>query len=155
MKKGHYTTRPVDYSKYTQNKVVFHWYDSYQYEGVGCGATALSLLTGVSPSRYAAKVKNKSYPDKFMLQELRKNGFKCIEITQCRVSNHKNNIIKHSIASNHLILTSQLFAKNEASWLVSWNSNTFHNFIHTSSSFYTLLNFPVLTAYILFHPDYV
>jgi len=154
MKKGHYTTRSIDYSKYTQSKVVFHWFDTYNYEGAGCGANALALLTGVNPRFYASRVIKNAYSDKFMLKELRKAGFKCIEITQCRLSNYKGDQVRHAISQNHLVLTSQLFKKNEGSWLVSWNGNTFHNFVHSTSSFYTLLNFPILSAYILFKDEY-
>ena len=150
MLKGKYTKKPKDYSTYQVKLFNPFLYDTGVYGSVGCGASALGILTGDNPYKIQEANKNrKHYSDRFMLKYLRDRGFEIIPITQKGVNS--DDAISYPIKKNHVCLISQLMAKREASWLVYYNNLLYHNFIIGSSELLDFINKPTLTCYIVWH----
>jgi hypothetical protein len=87
------------------------------------------------------------FDDEFMVRFLRRRGFTVLPLTQCTVSASYS-----LINESHVVLVSQLFRRNEATWGVIFGGMYYHNF-----DFYTLdplsfLNKPVLSAYVISSP---
>ena len=116
---------------------------------MGCGACALALLTGVPPEVIARKNNSSHYSDEFMLRFLRKREFSVLPLTWCNVSTNKS-----PIDNFHVLLLSQLFARNEATWLVLHNELCYHGFDVYTATTLSFLNKPVLSAYLLVHPKW-
>jgi hypothetical protein len=114
---------------------------------MGCGAGALALLTGIVPEVIAKKNGSTHYSDDFMLRFLRAHGFSTLQLTWCNVS-----VGESKIGNEHVLLLSQLFAKNEATWVVMHNELCYHNFDVYSATTLSFLNRPLLSAYLVIHP---
>ena len=56
------------------------------------------------------------YPDEFMVRCLRRHGFRVLRLTQRNLSQHAS-----GVNSQHVLLLSQLFRENEATWIVLFN----------------------------------
>ena len=149
MEKGTYTGRRVDFSKYSVAFFNPYLFAAANRATCGCGAVALSTLTGILPERIAARNGKAHYGDQFMRRILRELGFTIVPLSLCRVS-----IAKTRLKNNHVLLLSQLFRRNEATWGIVFNSMYYHNFQVYSLEVLSLLNKPVLTAYVLWHPKW-
>jgi hypothetical protein len=158
MENGRYGNANTDFRKLTLARVPMVMFDVVRNSSVGCGASAAALLTGVSPAeiRKANKWKD-HYSDKFLLTFLRKHGIRSFKVTKCnltgRTKNEQGDLYGY-IGPNNLVLTSQMVKKNEASWFVYWNGYQYHNFEVQLASFATILNFPIVTAYVLHNPKW-
>jgi hypothetical protein len=146
MRKGTYTGRRVDFSNYTVS-----FFNPYLFTGelrsrLGCGPAALALLTGLPPEVVAAKNGGQHTSDAFVLRFLRARGYSMLPLTQCNVSNSDQ-----SIGANHVVLLSQLFRKNESTWGIIFGDHYYHNFVEYDVSSLSLLNKPILTAYLVMH----
>jgi hypothetical protein len=75
---------------------------------------------------------------------LRARGFSVLELTWCNVSGTKS-----KIGSNHVILLSQLFTKNEGTWGGIFNGWFYHNFEIYAVEQLSFLNKPILSAYVV------
>jgi len=154
MENGKYIKNTTNFNKFVCKKFNPHLYDHVLHRSVGCGASALALITGHNPFKIAAKNKNRDhYPDKFLINYLRKNGYKVITINKCNLTNRET-VIKYKINSNHILLMSQLFLKKEASWVVSWNDLLFHNFEVSRLDAFGFINCPIVSAYVIYKKSY-
>ncbi len=116
----------------------------------GCGAHILGMLTGVSPYKILG---NKGhYSDIMMLKFLRKHGFSVIELNQAKLTNTKQWVYK--IEDQHVIMYSSLIRKGEASWFLMNNGMVFHKGEIQPANYLSFINFPILSAYVLFHPSF-
>jgi len=123
------------------------------YGEAGCGATALSLLTGDHPFNIRDLNKSeKHYPDRFMLKYLTDRFYTVVPITQRGVTSCASDC--YPVTSNHIILASQLMVKREASWVVYHRNLGYHNFTVGSVQNLDFINKPILTAYIIHHPRF-
>ena len=135
VEKGTYTRHRVDFSKYS---VAF--FNPFLFTGAsrascGCGAVALSTLSGILPERIAARNRRAHYADQFMRKFLREVGFTILPLSLCKVS-----IAKARLGNNHVLLLSQLFRRNEATWGIVYNSMYYHNFQAYSLEVLSFLN---------------
>jgi len=147
--KGTYTGRRVDFSNYAVS-----FFNPYLFTGevrsrLGCGPAALALLTGLPPELVAAQNGGEHTPDAFVLRFLRARNYSVLPLTQCNVSHSDQ-----SIGANHVVLLSQLFRKNEATWGVIFGEHYYHNFAEYAVSSLAFLNKPILTAYLVVHPGW-
>ena len=147
MEKGSYTGRRVDFGKYATSCFTPHLFGREWRRG--CGACALALLTGETPEVIARKNNSPHYSDEFMLRFLRARGFSVLPLTWCNLS-----ASKLRINNEHVLLLCQLFTKNEATWLVMHNELCYHNFEVYTPTILSLLNKPVLSAYLVIHPKW-
>lgn len=141
--------RRMDFSPFAASVFVPHIFTGAERASVGCGAGALSLLTGVPPEKIAAKHRGRHYSDNFMIRFLMCRGFRTLKLTPFRVSSAKNRV-----GPQHVILISQLLRDCEATWGVIFEDGYFHNFNTYSLSSLALLNKPILTAYLVIHPSW-
>jgi hypothetical protein len=149
MLNGKYKINQVDFSKLTSKKFSPHLYDILTHSTIGCGANALSLITGVPPHKFVKQNRRRNhYSDSFMIRNLRKSGFKVYTLNKCNLTNRET-AVKYKIQDNHILLMSQLFLKKEASWTVSWNSLMFHNFEVSRLDPFSIINCPIVSAYII------
>ena len=152
MKVGFYSKHPKDYDSFEVPLFKFPNVNPFAHCG-GCGASALRNL-GCDPFEVRLlHGSSRKFSDKFMVNFLRKKGYKVIPITQCLVSNTPNirpsdNIIRHS----HVVLMCQLYHKNEASWTVAYQGELMHNNEVTELYPMEFVNRPILSAYMIFHP---
>jgi hypothetical protein len=138
----------VDFSRYATSCFNPFLFRAANHAVVGCGASALGLLTGIPPAKFAAKNQD-HYPDEFMLRCLRRHGFRVLRLTQCNLSQNTS-----GVNSRHVLLLSQLFQENEATWIVLFNGVCYHNFDVYSLEALSFINKPLLSAYVVFHPTW-
>ena len=152
MKLGRYGNGNTKFNKLSVGKLPLHWFNTTDYHGTGCGACALSALTGVNPHSIKYK-KDGHYSDRFMTSFLRNYNISVYEMNQSNLSNNKSWV--YNITDQHVILSSNLIQPNEATWGIHWNNTDIHNFtIQKADSFHTI-NFPIVTAYILFSKTWI
>lgn len=143
---GFYSRRPANLADFVTTFFAPCLFHDERRAGVGCGATALALLTGVTPAIIAMENRSKHYRDKFMTRFLRRQHYRVLKLTMCTISTAKT-----EINNGHVVLLSQLFRKNEATWGVIHNGLYFHNFVIYSLDSLSMLNKPVLSAYVVVH----
>lgn len=153
MEVGYYRKKAIDWADYTVDLFVPHLYTNYSG---GCGANALSLLTGVPPHHIlnTNRENRKHWKDSFMIGFLKKHGFKVFPLTKCEVTNVAGAYVCDSIGNQHILLLSQLMGKNTASWTVVYNELMYHNFETVSFKGLNLVNSPSLTVYVVFRPEW-
>lgn len=150
MEKGSYKGRRVDFSKYAAYFFNPYLWAHSVHAQFGCGATALALITGITPGEIAATNKRAPhYPDRFMRQVLKENGFSSVGLTLCNLSTGRS-----CIGNNHVVLLSQLFRKNEGTWGVIYREMYYHNFEIYHLDGLSMLNKPILSAYLVSHPKW-
>jgi hypothetical protein len=153
MEVGYYRKRPIDWSLYMVDLFVPHLYVNYSG---GCGANALSLLTGVPP-HFIQNTNRKNpnhWKDSFMVKFLKERGFKVFPLTKCETTNASGVYVNDSINNQHVLLFSQLMSKNTGSWTVVHNELMYHNFETVAFRGLTLVNSPSLTVYVVFNPKW-
>lgn len=149
METGSYNGRRIDFTKYAASRFNPFLFSSTIASLQGCGATALALLTGVDPALIAKMNQGPNYSDAFMLKFLRLRAFRVQALTQCNLTQATG-----AITSTHVLLASQLFTENEATWSVIYGGVLFHNFELLTASTLCFLNKPLLTAYLIHHPSW-
>lgn len=147
MDKGTYRGRCADFNRYATS-----CFNPYLFTGVararlGCGACALALLTGARPESIAAKNGGRHYSDEFMIRFLRARGFQTVRLTLCNLSARTS-----KLGNAHVLLTSQLFRRNEGTWGVIHGDLFYHNFSAYNLETLAFLNQPILSAYLVVHP---
>ena len=153
MKTGKYKENSINFEIYKASGFTPHIFYSPHYEAVGCGPATLSLLTGIPPTRSMLKVNPKHTSDRELLNILFEKGIESFPITKCEMSNDPV-AITNKITNQHVVLISQLYRRNEASWGVLYDDVLYHNFRPCSWSNLDLLNRPVLSAYVLWKPEW-
>jgi hypothetical protein len=147
---GFYTKYPIDFKPY--RVPFFQFNHNYGYRGQGCGAGALSIITGHSPFHIHYNIcKRNHFSDVKMVRYLRQEGYTVIPVTQCAVTRLGG---MNHIKPDHVLLVSQLMMKNEGSWIVVNNGKLAHNFDIVPLSPLEFINRPILSAYIVFHPKW-
>jgi hypothetical protein len=149
MERGTYTGHRVDFKNYAVSFFNPHLFSDSISSHAGCGACALAMLTGTDPGTVAAKNGNRHYADDFMLRFLRRQQFKVLALTLCNVSTARSDL-----GPDNVILVSQLFTRNEGTWGIIFQCNYYHNFSIYSLNALSMLNKPVLSAYVVFHPKW-
>jgi hypothetical protein len=139
----------VEFSNYAASCFNPFLFNAAKHSVSGCGASALALLTGIQPANFVVKNHDDHYSDEFMLRSLRRYGFRILRLTQCNLSQ-----ATAGVNASHVLLLSQLFRENEATWIVLFNSVCYHNFDVYSLEALSFLNKPLLSAYLVFHPNW-
>jgi len=116
---------------------------------MGCGASALALLTGTAPEVIKLKHKSSHFSDDFMVRFLRRKGFRTLALTQCNLS-----LAGGQIGAAHVLLIAQLFRRNEGTWSVMFDGNCFHNFDVYQLEHSSFLTKPILSAHLVVHPSW-
>jgi hypothetical protein len=147
--KGTYKGRRVEFEKYATS-----FFNPFLFSGsdtalMGCGACALALVTGIAPKTIAAQNGGVDYPDVFMTRFLRQHGLRVLKLTECNMS-----AAKDDIGAWHVVLLSQLFKRNEASWGIIFRGMYYHNFCIYALDSLSMLNKPVLSAYVILDPKW-
>jgi hypothetical protein len=146
--KGSYKGHRVDFAGYAVSCFTPHLFCGDFRKTLGCGASALALLTGVKPEEVSEHNKFRAhYSDTFMLRFLRSRRFRIARLTLCNLS-----VATSRIGVSHVILASQLVLKNEATWSVVHNGCCYHNFDIFRPNSLTFLNKPLLSAYLVNSP---
>lgn len=159
METGKYSEKKVDFSKFDCEKFSPVLWNLSVYGLAGCGYNLLATLVGKENPyeiRKFNKSKNKeSCDDKFIINYLRKNNFKILSLTQCRLSNHNESLLNGKILpSSNVIITSNLVKKNECSWFIGFQNYWIHNQEILPMKNLDLLNFPLISAYLIYHEKY-
>ena len=148
MENGRYSVNKTDFSKLTCAKVKLTIWNENIYGRFGCGASAIGLLTGISPVKISIEHPADHYSDKYIVDKLKKHGFKVYSVTKCDVT--KESYIQFPIKNNHLLLISQLMAKRTATWSVIYNLIQYHNFQQSRILELDFLNWPLLSCFCIF-----
>jgi hypothetical protein len=146
MKFGKYH-RKLNFEKLEVATFPLFLFNKRDYEQVGCGASALSLLTGLHPNNFQ-RVKDQ-FSDRYMIGKLRGHGFSVYSISKADLTNGSWG---YRLNDKHVLLYSALIRKHEASWFVQNGNFRFHNFAIDTVLMYDLLNFPILNLYCITHP---
>lgn len=144
MEKGKYHGRRVNLLKLASSFFTPCIFAGTTRASLGCGAVALSLMTGNKPEQIALKNKSGHYSDEFMVRYLRRRGYRVLPLTQCLVSTTGG-----QVRTDHVVLLSQLFRKNEGTWGVLYNEFYWHNYSPYNVDSLSFLNKPILSAILL------
>jgi hypothetical protein len=113
---------------------------------LGCGASALALITGVPPEIIASQNGGAHYSDRFVARFLQTHRYRAFRITPDIMSRASS-----SIGPAHVLLISQLFRRGEGTWGVVFGDFYYHNFDAYALSALSFLNKPILSAYLVAH----
>lgn len=138
--------RKVDFEPYIVSYFAPHLYCHIGTSGAGCGASALSLITGVPPEQITARHRGRNYSDSLMVRYLRKRGYRVLHLTPEKLARSSR------VGSRHVVLISQLFNDQEGTWGVIFGNTYYHNFQSYELSALSFMNRPILSAYLLLHP---
>ena len=144
MESGSYSK--VDFGKYRVCKFVAHIFTGAELLA-GCGATALSLLTGerallIGPGR-------QDWTSDYMVGHLRRKRFSVARLTLRNLTNFGS--IECPIERSHVVLARIKVVKGEASWIVIYDGMVYHNYEITPLKPYEMLNHPVMEAFLVCH----
>jgi hypothetical protein len=153
METGNYKKCGVDWGAYEVDVFTPHLYFTLSN---GCGSNTLSLLTGIHPDdiKNPNKMNPEDWKDSFMVKFLKKHGFQVHPLTKCDVSCEGDKFASDNVDDRHVLLLSQLMGRNTASWTVVHNKLLYHNFQTCSFSGLYIVNCPILTCYLICHPNW-
>lgn len=157
MKLGKYGNGNTKFNKLAVNKLPIHWFNIENHSNIGCGSTTLALLTGINPLYIKPRNSKNSkddhhYSDRFMISFLRKHNISVYEINKANLSNNKD--WKYTLDDRHVILTSNLVKKDEATWGIYWNNTYIHNFEVIKLKPTNFLSFPTVSSYVLYNENW-
>jgi len=147
--KGSISGRRLNFESYTAYCFRPYLFSDEVRGKYGCGASALALLTGALPEHIALKNNSPHYADRFMVAFLRQHGFAVQALTQSNIASASS-----AIEKNHVLLLSQLFRRQEATWGVIHNGWYYHNFELYFLNSLTLIRKPVVSAYLIGHTSW-
>jgi hypothetical protein len=139
----------VDFAPFAASFFAPHLFSGSVRSQLGCGASALALITGVPPETIAAQNGGKHYSDRFMTRFLRARKIRTIRLTPRMVAEAKT-----KIGASHVVLVSQLFRAGEGTWGVVYADFYYHNFDAYVLSSLAFLNKPIMSAYLIIHPKW-
>lgn len=147
MEIGTYKGRRVDFGNYATSRFNPFIFTDPDESLVGCGPSALGLITGIKPTVIAGQKRTgKHTSDRFMVQFLRARGFRVLKLTHCNLS-----ASPLKLGFRHVVLLSQLFRKGEATWGVFAAGIYLHNFEVYNMQSLSLLSKPVVSAFLVIH----
>lgn len=152
MKNGKYGPGNTNFDKLKVKRLPLYFYNTVDYSKAGCGATCISALTGENPFSVATKVKKGNFTNSFMVKTLRKHGISVYEVNKANLTNQSD--FKHKLSDQHVVLFSSLITKKNESWIISNNGVLLHNFEIIKADFYTLLSFPITSAFVLYKKEW-
>lgn len=147
---GKYNEKKIDFSKLEKPKVNLTFFPPYYCTLTGCGPCAAALLTGVNPEKiHLLNKKRHHFPERLMVSFLKKNGHK---IQKLNLTNLTNSMyVENSINSYHLLLTLQMYTKNQASYAVIHQMKyIIHNFEISKLDNFEFVNRPLLAAFLVY-----
>ncbi len=136
----------MDFGPFAASFFAPHLFCGSVRSALGCGASALALITGVAPEIIASQNGGVHYSDRFMTRFLRERNFRTLRLTPQMVTEARS-----KIRSDHVLLVSQLFRPGEGTWGVVFEDFYYHNFQNYALSSLSFLNKPILSAYVVFH----
>jgi hypothetical protein len=155
VRKGYYNCSTINWGEFEIKKFAPFLFDTLIYRDISCGASLLATLTGDNPYKIQKLNKNNtSTPDNFILSYLKKKNFKVKEITQALITKNTSNFILNRIKDNHLIMSSNLIKKNEATWNLMVFGKLYHGFDCVNINYLETINHPLISCYIITHKKY-
>lgn len=152
MLKGRYTNTPIDFEKWEMERVRLSIYNNNYSYIWGCGPNALALLVNKSPKTIFYENDRKThYSDDLMVNYLRKHKFKILPLTIANLSNSK--FVENKLTERHLILLSQIFKRQEASWSILLGLKLLiHNMAIEKLGCTEFLERSLLSCFLVFNP---
>jgi hypothetical protein len=139
----------VDFAPFAASFFAPHLFSGSVRSQLGCGASALALITGVPPEIISARNGGTHYSDRFMTWFLRMRNFRTLRLTPRLVTGART-----KIGVSHVLLVSQLFRPREGTWGVIYADFYYHNFEAYALSSLAFLNKPIMSAYLVIHPKW-
>ncbi len=139
----------MDFSPFVVSFFAPHLFCGSVRSALGCGASALALITGVAPEIISSQNGRAHYSDRFMVRFLRARHFGTLRLTPSIVT-----WARTKIGPDHVLLISQLFRHGEGTWGVVFSDFYYHNFEAYVLSSLAFLNKPVISAYLVIHPKW-
>jgi hypothetical protein len=145
MKKGRYANWYSDLEAY--RSPFFEPFLDYRFSASPgcCGWDAFKTIVGHNPNRRFGKLTT----DKLMVEALENSGIHVIPLSVCKVTNRPS--LMNLVNEDHVVLISQMFRKDEGSWVILHGGKIFHNCKDETEYFHPLefINRPILSAYIV------
>lgn len=122
-------------------------------KNIGCGITAISMLTGENVLKLFRKYKQyvKNFPDDVLLQHLRAKKFEILKIKNKALGEFDDS---HFVEKNHVVLLSLRINSENASWGIIYDHMLYHNFEVSALTPLTFINMPIMTSYFIKHPKW-
>lgn len=149
MELGKYNKKPISFFDYEIKSFAPHIFLSPYSNLAGCGATALSVLTGVEPFNIKNYAKNgENWADAFMISYLRRKKWAVKQLTRLNAAD--GDYITDKINRFHIVLLSQAYIRGQQSWSVLFNKEwIIHNFELVKIDCLEFLNRPISSAYLV------
>jgi hypothetical protein len=141
--------RRADFNPFAASFFAPHLFSGAARSGLGCGASALALITGVAPEIISSQNGGTHYSDRFMTSFLRARDYATILLAPRMVAGAKT-----KIGPDHVLLVSQLFRGGEGTWGVIFGDFYYHNFQAYVLSCLAFLNKPIMSVYVVCHPKW-
>jgi hypothetical protein len=141
--------RRLDFSPFAASFFAPHLFSGSVRTQLGCGASALALITGVPPEVISARNGGAHYSDRFMTRFLHAQKCRTLRLTPRRVV-----AAGSKVRSEHVLLISQWFRRGEGTWGVVYQGFFYHNFEQYTLSSLAFLNKPIMSAYLVIHPKW-
>jgi hypothetical protein len=139
----------LDFSPFAASFFAPHLYGGSARSALGCGATALAMLTGELPERISLQNRKAHFSDGFMLRFLRARGFRTLRLTPALIVQ-----AKAPIRPDHVLLVSQLFQRGEGTWGIVFGGMYYHNCETYHLSTFSFMNKLILSAFLVLHPKW-
>ncbi len=139
----------MDFTPFAASFFAPHLFSGSVRSQLGCGASAIALITGVPPEVVSSQNGAAHYSDRFMTQFLRARHFRTLRLTPRIVIAARN-----KIGSDHVLLISQWFRPGEGTWGVVFEDSYYHNFEAYALSSLAFINKPIMSAYLVIHPKW-
>lgn len=139
----------MDFAPFAASFFAPHLFSAHVRSQLGCGASALALITGVAPEIISSQNGRTHYSDRFMTRFLRARRFRTLRLTPDLLVQAKT-----KVRPDHVLLISQLFRHGEGTWGVVFADFYYHNFDTYALSSLAFLNKPILSAYLVIHPKW-
>jgi hypothetical protein len=139
----------MDFSPFAASFFAPHLFSGAARSQLGCGASALALVTGVAPEIISSQNGGSHFSDRFMVGFLRVRNFRTLRLTPRMITGART-----KIGSNHVLLVSQWFRSDEGTWGVVYENFYYHNFEAYVLSSLAFLNRPIMSAYLIIHPKW-
>lgn len=150
MQLGSYDLASIDFAKYS-SPLFYPKRSSDRVHG-GCGNDAFFTLTGKNlPLAIRENKTVRGVPRPVMVRQLKRVGLTVMPVTGCQVVGP---YINNNIRNSHVLLFSQLFFKNEASWTVLHQGKMYHAGCVDDAHYLEFLNRPIIATYLIWHKSW-
>ena len=151
----------IDWKAYESPRADIHFRDNFDsfYDHKTCGSAAIRILTGLSSIYIDESLPGNRlhWTDTSICRFLKSAGYTVLPVTKFGVTFEYYRTfekIRPMIRLNHVILSSQLVCKDEASWFVVHKNAVWHDMRRSRLNPLHFVYFPIQSIFVVWHPEW-